>query len=113
MEYREFVSTCKQKLENTLGEGFSVKETEVRKNNSQTYVGLTISTAESNVAPNIYFEEFYEAYKEGAGIDNATNSCEAKVLIAIGIPCLVVVVQLDAVRAITHQFKTEVQLHSM
>lgn len=65
MEMKEFTAKVRSVIENRLGEGYSVEVKEVRKNNGVMLHGLTILTPGRNVAPTLYLEHFWRAYREG------------------------------------------------
>ena len=65
MEMRKFAELMKSIIEKTLCGVKEVYIQNVLKNNSMHYTALVIVSKESNVAPNIYLEYYYEKYKKG------------------------------------------------
>lgn len=65
MEIKEFAQKVSSAVESKLGKNYSVELREVRKNNGVLLHGLTILAEGQNVAPTIYLEHFWRAYREG------------------------------------------------
>lgn len=72
-EFMEFAEELKAKVEGILEKGFNVTIHEVTKNNDNTRTGISIMAKDTNIAPTIYLEEFYEEYSNGRNIDEIVN----------------------------------------
>ncbi len=66
MEIREFTRKVCIAMERELGEAYTTKMKDVRKNNGVILHGMLIISKENNVVPTIYLDSFWEAYEEGA-----------------------------------------------
>ena len=60
-----FADTVRSVVESYLGIGYQVRLQQVTKNNGVTLTGLIIKNQESNLAPTIYLDAFYERYIAG------------------------------------------------
>ena len=72
MQFDEFSNLVVERVKDFLPEEFkkaSVSLQVVTKANDVKLTGLTISSVQSNVAPTIYLESFYEKYEDGEDID--------------------------------------------
>lgn len=72
MQFDEFSNLVVERVKDFLPEEFkkaSVSLQVVTKANDVKLTGLTISSVQSNVAPTIYLESFYEKYENGEDID--------------------------------------------
>ena len=74
MKYEEFVCLVQAEVMDTLGEEVQIDLHHVRKNNNVELDGLVIRQHDSNVAPTIYLNGFYEEYKRGRGISEIVKS---------------------------------------
>ena len=66
--FEEFKNEVVGKIREFLPESFASAEVSlqvVTKNNNLKLTGLTIHSVESNIAPTIYLDKFYERYKDG------------------------------------------------
>ncbi len=70
MNINTFAATVKATVEASLGQGVEVEIREVLKNNSTLLTGISIRNKESNVAPTVYLEGFFEQFKKGYSIDH-------------------------------------------
>lgn len=66
MMYELFVKEMKEAVENEVGIGFDVTVNKVTKNNGLTLDGLVIKATDTNIAPTIYLNGYYERYEDGA-----------------------------------------------
>ena len=66
MMYELFIKEVKEAVENKIGTGFDVTVNKVTKNNNLTLDGLVIKAADTNIAPTIYLNGYYERYEDGA-----------------------------------------------
>lgn len=66
--YTEFQNEILNKMTLMMGENYEVSIREVPKNNGVKLMGLCIMEKDSEICPNIYLEEFYEAYLSGREI---------------------------------------------
>lgn len=72
MQFDEFSNLVVERVKDFLPEEFenaSVSLQVVTKANDVKLTGLTISSVQSNVAPTIYLESFYEKYEDGEDVD--------------------------------------------
>lgn len=60
-----FADTVRSVVESYLGTAYRVRLEQVTKNNGVTLTGLIIQNQESNLAPTIYLDAFYERYVAG------------------------------------------------
>lgn len=65
MMYELFIKKVKEAVENEVGTGFDVTVNKVTKNNSLTLDGLVIKATDTNIAPTIYLNGYYERYEDG------------------------------------------------
>ncbi len=68
LEFTAFTKEVAGKIKNFLPERFSDAAVDLKvvlKNNDHKLTGLTIKTVDSNVAPTIYLEKFFEEYENG------------------------------------------------
>ena len=73
MEFEEFVKAVMDGVREWLPENLQKAEISLQtcvKNNDVRLTGLVIRSAESNIAPTIYLEKFYEQYMEGEPIND-------------------------------------------
>lgn len=69
IRFEEFKNEIVGKIRKFLPESFASADVSiqmVRKNNDLQLTGLIIRSAESNISPTIYLEEFFEEYENGA-----------------------------------------------
>lgn len=64
MEMKDFAQKVQSAIQKELGDTFTVELKKVRKNNGIMLHGLMITTEGRNVAPTIYLEQFFRAYRE-------------------------------------------------
>ena len=68
MDFEEFKNSVADQIKDFLPEKYedaSVTLQDVTKNNDTVLTGLLIKTEDSNIAPNIYLENFFEQYQDG------------------------------------------------
>ncbi|MBR1479022.1 MAG: hypothetical protein IJ608_13845 [Lachnospiraceae bacterium] len=68
MDFEEFKNSVAEQVKDFLPEKYedaSVTLQDVTKNNDTVLTGLLIKTEDSNIAPNIYLENFFEQYQDG------------------------------------------------
>ena len=73
MDFEEFKNSIADQIRDYLPEKYedaSVSLQEVTKNNDTVLTGLLIRTEDSNIAPNIYLENFFEQYQDGREMDD-------------------------------------------
>lgn len=71
MEFNEFTSEVAGKIREFLPDRFSDASVDLKvilKNNDHKLTGLTIKAVDSNIAPTIYLEKFFEEYENGKDI---------------------------------------------
>ena len=83
MDFEEFKNSVADQIKDFLPEKYAdaaVDLQEVTKNNDTVLTGILIRTEESNIAPNIYLEGYFEQYQDGRDMDdilqNIAGSCE-------------------------------------
>ena len=72
MDFEEFKQEVKDNILDYLPEEFvdaNVRIETVTKNNDVKLEGLVVITEDENIAPNIYLDGYYEAYKDGVDMD--------------------------------------------
>ena len=72
MDFEEFKQEVKDNILDYLPEEFvdaNVRIETVTKNNDVKLDGLVVITEDENIAPNIYLDGYYEAYKDGVDMD--------------------------------------------
>ena len=73
MEYRDFVEKVKEQIQDFLPERFAdatVEVNQIVKNNDCVLDGLMVRTEESNIAPTIYLNPYFEQMQDGAELDD-------------------------------------------
>ena len=73
MEYRDFVEQVKEQIQDFLPEKFAdaaVEVNQIVKNNDCVLDGLMVRTEESNIAPTIYLNPYFEQIQDGAELDD-------------------------------------------
>ncbi len=67
-DYQRFIERVERSIMTYLPnpDGMSAEVREVHKNNGITLQGLTIKDENSNIAPTIYLEQFYDEYNQGS-----------------------------------------------
>lgn len=72
MEYKEFIEQAKEKILDFLPEKFAdatVEVNQVIKNNDCVLDGLSIKTENTNFAPTVYLNPYFEQIQQGIGVD--------------------------------------------
>lgn len=80
MEYKDFVEQVKAQIQDFLPEKFADAEVAVHqvvKNNDCVLDGLTIRTEESNIAPTIYLNSYFEQIQDGTEMDDVLGQIAA------------------------------------
>lgn len=73
MDFEEFTQQVAKEVKRFLPEKYddaSVTLQEVTKNNDQQLTGLMIKTEDTNIAPNIYLEGYFEQYQDGKDFED-------------------------------------------
>lgn len=73
MVYNEFLETVKERMEQALGDGYSLTLRKVQKNNGLVLDGLCIEKGSSTVTPSIYLNPFYDQYLKGISLETITQ----------------------------------------
>lgn len=73
MEYNEFKDYLKTKMEERFPDS-EVDITSVVKNNDTVLDGIVIKNEESNIAPNIYVNQYYEQYENGRSMESIAET---------------------------------------
>ena len=66
MMYELFIKEVKEAVVSKVGTGFDVTVNKVTKNNDLVLDGLVIKATDTNIAPTIYLNGYYERYEDGA-----------------------------------------------
>ena len=66
MELVEFAAKIGTMVQEKMGSGYAISNHQVRKNNGIVLNAITIRTEESNIAPSIYIEHFYDEVESGS-----------------------------------------------
>ena len=75
MMYELFIKEVKEAVESKVGTGFDVTVNKVTKNNNLILDGLVIKATDTNIAPTIYLNGYYERYEDGAmNLDDVVES---------------------------------------
>ena len=73
MDFEEFKANVAEQIRDYLPEKYEdakVSLNEVTKNNDRQLTGLLIKEEDSNIAPNIYLENFYDQYTDGKDMES-------------------------------------------
>lgn len=76
LEFNEFTREVAEKIKSYLPSRFSDAEVGLKvvtKNNGTQLTGLTIKTVDSNIAPTLYLERFFEDYENGKELVKILN----------------------------------------
>ncbi len=71
-----FTTTIMQKMQNQLGERYTVLSSTVKKNNAVELVGIVIREQGCNTSPTIYINDFYEEYKKGVSVETIVEKLQ-------------------------------------
>ncbi len=63
--YDVFVKNVKSELKSAIGSGFTINTYYATKNNGVDRIGVSIKPEDSNIAPVIYLEDYYQGYTDG------------------------------------------------
>jgi len=77
MDFDEFKEQVAKEVKRFLPEKYDNAEItlqEVTKNNDQQLTGLMIKTEDTNIAPNIYLEGYFEQYQDGKDIEDIVRN---------------------------------------
>ena len=72
MNYEEFKQEVADRIKEFLPEKYENADVSIQtvvKNNDQKLDGLMVKLEDSNIAPNIYLNQFYEQHEDGSGRD--------------------------------------------
>ena len=73
MDYQEFKEEVKENIKSFLPEEFAdceVRINEILKNNDTKLDGLTVSSPDTNITPNIYLNRYFEEYENGKDMED-------------------------------------------
>lgn len=74
MEFSNFTTLVREEVEKRAGQKYTVRISDVRKNNGVVLSGLTVMRDDSNISPTIYLNNYYEAYEDGrTTLSNVVN----------------------------------------
>ncbi len=65
MEFESFKDVVKKEVENRVGENCTVNVKDTAKNNGVILSGLTVKSEDSDIAPIIYLDDYYQLYESG------------------------------------------------
>lgn len=74
MDFALFQAAVVKGLQEKMGEDYSVVSNQVKKNNGIELTGIVVGEKNSDIAPTIYLDDFYENYRNGVGIDQIVES---------------------------------------
>lgn len=75
MMYELFIKEVKEAVENKVGTGFDVTVNKVTKNNDLVLDGLVIKAADTNIAPTIYLNSYFDKFSDGVmDLDDVVES---------------------------------------
>ena len=74
MKMKEFSIYVKDMLQKTFNDDVTVEIQTIKKSNGVSLNGLVIRNSNSNIAPTIYLERFYERYTDGEDIENIIDT---------------------------------------
>lgn len=77
MEYKEFVEKIMNLLQEKMGTEYTVKDTEVTKNNDVRLKGVVIMRESDKISPTIYLDEPYRKYCGGADMSEIVEQIVA------------------------------------
>lgn len=70
MNYETFETTMKELFEDVIGADINIASVRTRKNNNTLYRGITLKAPGKNIAPTLYLEDAYQAYRSGIPISD-------------------------------------------
>lgn len=76
LNFSEFMEYVQMTLPEVLPEelkGAQVRVNEVEKNNGLVLHGITVTPPDSNIAPNVYLDNYFKQYEEGRGLDEVMD----------------------------------------
>lgn len=75
MMYELFIKEVKEAVESKVGTGFDVTVNKVTKNNDLVLDGLVIKAADTNIAPTIYLNSYFDKFSDGVmDLDDVVES---------------------------------------
>ncbi|MDE6314704.1 MAG: hypothetical protein K2M46_14000 [Lachnospiraceae bacterium] len=74
MEYEGFLASVKELVAELVGDNVQVTVIEMGKNNGVVRKGLMIRHKDSNMAPAVYLEEYYQEFLQGKGLNEISLS---------------------------------------
>lgn len=72
MNYKDFETTIRDRMQELVPPEVSVKPDTITRNNQTEHHGLLFEKSNSNVAPRIYLDAYYQAFQAGISIDKIT-----------------------------------------
>lgn len=77
-DFEKFANEVRDRIFENSGDrdNLDIQIQHVQKINQQDLVSLTVKTKDSNIAPSIYLNAAYDAYKEGQSMENILHSLE-------------------------------------
>lgn len=73
MEYTEFIIYVKDSIQALAGEGYSVQQNKIYKNNDIELDALCVYSKTSNFSPSIYLNGYYKDYIKGRELNDIVN----------------------------------------
>lgn len=76
LNFEEFQESVQMNLKDYLGEELkdvSIRLNEVTKNNGVVLHAISVCQSDNNVAPNIYLDDYFKKYEEGASMEEIMN----------------------------------------
>ena len=88
-KFNEFCDYVEMTLPEVLPErlkGVHIEQHEVERNNGLVLHSVTVRPEDSNIAPNLYMDKFFERYEEGASIDDLMDEIRDIVVKNLDVP---------------------------
>ena len=79
-EFRDYVEVTLPEVLPEKLQGVKIEQHDVQKNNGLVLHSITVKPEDSNIAPNIYMDSFYERYKDGASVDDLMEEIKETVV---------------------------------
>lgn len=74
MNFKVFVESVVQQLQQKMGTDYEIRVMEVMKNNDVRLTGIIMMRQADRISPTIYLEEYYREYCAGAGLGQVVDS---------------------------------------
>lgn len=74
MEYRKFCESVLSELKRMLGDEYTVRIENILKNNQVSYDAVIIMKKGTTIAPSVYMDDYFDAYKAGMNVTDIALS---------------------------------------